>query len=215
MRLLPILLCVFVMAGCAGKSTEPGDGRQDENVLVYRCPDGFMFTAAVRPYEAFVFLPKRTVWLTLAPSASGAKFAGEGVVYWSKGDEAMLAVPGETRQGCAVDWQATAWERAKFKGVQYRAVGNEPGWHLNIYPGERIVFVTDYGKSRHVFPLMEPEVDQERLVTVYETSNGEHRLRVVIEGSECMDDMSGEAFSTRATVTFDGRTYRGCGRGLF
>jgi uncharacterized membrane protein len=108
----------------------------------------------------------------------------------------------------------SVWERAKLEGVDFRAVGNEPGWHLEIRRGRSLLLVSDYGAHRYTFPAPEPLVDAAAARTRYEAREGDHRLTVVLEALSCRDTMSGEAFETRVTVILDNRTLRGCGRAL-
>ena len=112
------------------------------------------------------------------------------------------------------DPRRSVWEHAKLEGVDFRAVGNEPGWLLEIRNGRSILLVSDYGARRDRFPAPEPRVETDAARTRYETREGDHRLTVVLEGRSCRDSMSGEAFETRVTVTLDDRTLRGCGRAL-
>lgn len=59
------------------------------------------------------------------------------------------------------------WEEAKRRGVDFRAVGDEPGWWLEIERGERIEFVTDYGATRVYTPGPEPRIDPQARGTPY------------------------------------------------
>ncbi len=51
--------------------------------------------------------------------------------------------PGEPR---FYEWSIdSVWHRAKLRGVAFRAIGQEPGWLLEITNGTEILLVTDYG----------------------------------------------------------------------
>ena len=52
------------------------------------------------------------------------------------------------------------WQKAKLRGVSFRAIGQEPGWLLEITNGKEILLVTDYGQNRVSLPYVEPVVDQ-------------------------------------------------------
>ena len=52
------------------------------------------------------------------------------------------------------------WHKAKLRGVSFRAIGQEPGWLLEITTGTEILLVTDYGETRTAYQYAEPEVDQ-------------------------------------------------------
>lgn len=103
-------------------------------------------------------------------------------------------------------------EAAGQGGADFHAVGQEPGWLLDIYEGERIEFVGDYGETRIVTPAPAPDGRGPR--TTYEIETDAHALTIVILDQPCRDAMSGAPFPATVTVTLDGREYRGCGRAL-
>ena len=106
------------------------------------------------------------------------------------------------------------WEHAKLNGVDFRAVGNEPGWYLEIRNGDTILFVGDYGNFRYKFVTPEPLTNQLERRTIYRTKANGKSLTVIIEGRQCRDTMSGESFGATVSVTLDQNTYLGCGRAL-
>ncbi len=196
------------------------------NTYVYECRDpggeDFAFTARTGPGELAVWLPARFAeegaqerYLVLGQvrSASGAKYGSDGVVVWTKGtEEALLEVGGETFTDCTADPQRAVWAEARRRGVDFRAVGQEPGWHLEITHGERIRFVYAYGEREAVTPAPEPTVDNS--ARVYHAETEAHDLTVTITDAPCTDAMSGEAFEQTVTVRLGGRAYHGCGRSL-
>ena len=104
------------------------------------------------------------------------------------------------------------WYKAKLRGVAFRAIGQEPGWLLEITNGEEILLVTDYGKNRNAFPYVEPQEDKAARKTVFQVNNS---TSVLIEGKPCTDSMSGESFEVTVTVALGEKKLRGCGRALF
>ena len=104
------------------------------------------------------------------------------------------------------------WHAAKLRGVAFRAIGQEPGWLLEITNGEEILVVTNYGQERKSLPWVEPQEDKAARKTVFPVDD---TTRVLIEGKPCTDSMSGEAFEVTVTVTLGDKTLRGCGRALF
>ena len=104
------------------------------------------------------------------------------------------------------------WHAAKLRGVAFRAIGQEPGWLLEIINGEEILIVTDYGKNRRSLPWVEPQEDKAARKTVFPVDD---TTRVLIEGKPCTDSMSGEAFEVTVTLTLGNNTLKGCGRALF
>lgn len=104
------------------------------------------------------------------------------------------------------------WHKAKLRGVAFRAIGQEPGWLLEITNGEEILLVTDYGNNKKSYPYVEPQEDQAARRTVFEVNDN---ISVLIEGRPCSDTMSGESFEVTVTVTQGGKMLKGCGRALF
>ena len=186
----------------------------DAVTAVYECPGGSGFVARIQGDTAWLFLPGRTVPVFRTPSASGAKYADSAVTYWSHGDEATIEAPELSARECRNNRRAAIWEHAKLNGVDFRAVGNEPGWFLEIRRGRTIVFVTDYGQVRYEFPAPEPEVDQDGARAVYRTGDDDHELVVRLELRRCLDSMADDEYETTVAVTFDARELRGCGRPL-
>ena len=105
------------------------------------------------------------------------------------------------------------WENAREAGVDFRAIGQEPGWILDIYQQDRMTLLWDYGENRIELPRGEPSYPQEGL-TRYEAQGGGHTLVVSIRRYPCQDAMSGEAYPTAVEVTIDGRALEGCGRSV-
>jgi putative lipoprotein len=188
----------------------PEDGAADR--IVYRCPDGYAFTVIPHERGVSLMLPERTLELPPAPGASGTRFEGEGIVYRTHGDEASLATPSASRTGCVGQPADGPWEAARLRGVDYRAVGQEPGWAVEIHEGVEIRFETDYGETRATAPAPAPQVDGGR--RTYRARTAAHEIIVQIDRTPCEDSMSGEPFPTTATVWLDGREHLGCGREL-
>ena len=189
--------------------------RQPEpQTYAYDCSDGYSFTARIEEKKAWLFLPDQTVSLPLVPSGSGTKYSEGQITFWRKGDEAMLELGEERHANCTNNRAKGIWEDAKLRGVDFRAVGNEPGWYLELTEGEKVLFVGDYGKTRYEFATPEPRVDQHARTTIYRVQEGKQELTVVIEGRPCHDSMSGEPFESSVTVILDDKQYRGCGKSL-
>ena len=104
------------------------------------------------------------------------------------------------------------WHAAKLRGVAFRAIGQEPGWLLEVKNGEEILIVTDYGQNRAAYPYVEPREDKAAEKTVFQVDED---VSVLIENIRCTDSMSGESFEVTVTLTTGGQAYKGCGRALF
>jgi uncharacterized membrane protein len=185
--------------------------------FVFECQSNagtFSFTIRTGPGEIALWLPQRfeRPYLVLGQvrAASGAKYEGDGVMVWSKGTDAMLEIDGETLRGCTENRYASIWEHAKLSGIDFRGVGNEPGWVLEIRSGNSIRFEYDYGQSELEVSAPEPQVDPANRSARYVTDS----LEVLIEGTSCNDTMADRTYESRVTVNMSGRVYRGCGRAL-
>lgn len=105
-----------------------------------------------------------------------------------------------------------AMQDARGAGASFWAMGNEPGWHVAIYPDERIVFVGDYGNSEVSLPFVDPVT--EGTETQYQTGDAAHQITLSISDRGCQDTMSGNHYEYDVLVALNGQEYRGCGRNL-
>ncbi len=105
------------------------------------------------------------------------------------------------------------WHRAKLRGVAFRAIGQEPGWLLEITNGTEILLVTDYGQNRNSYPCIDPVAYQGERRTQYVLEG--YGIIVEIRGQHCADVMSGEKFEVSVSIIMTDRQLEGCGRALF
>lgn len=105
------------------------------------------------------------------------------------------------------------WEAARARDVDFRAIGQEPSWHLELEEEREIRFVVN--DERHVFsPVPRPSRGIESPSLFYAVRSDGKTLNLIIEQTPCEDTMSGERFPATVTVELNGETYRGCGREL-
>ena len=216
------IIVVMLLSGCTSKTTvdhanrlnNPHIARKTPKTFVYDCNNTFSFVARVNGDMVWLFLPYETLRLTREPSASGEKFSDSQTLFWVKGDAALLEYNDTTYRKCSNNRKKAIWEHAKLNGVDFRAVGNEPGWYMEIRNADSILFVGDYGNSRYVFKTPQPVTDQNERKTIYRTKADGKDLTVVIEGRQCTDSMSGDAFEATVWVQLDQKHYQGCGRAL-
>jgi uncharacterized membrane protein len=97
-------------------------------------------------------------------------------------------------------------------GAVYRAVGQEPGWVVEVGAGERppMRVVLDYGERR----LEVPRSQSLDTASGFRGQAGGLMVELRIMHEACRDTMSGEHFETRAELWVNGALYRGCGRFL-
>jgi len=213
--LILILGLTGTVAACSEGQRQP-QARYPETrqSLVYECEAGRVFPVRLERNLAWVFLPEKTLRLVHVPSGSGARYQQGDSVFWSKGETATLETGDQIYRNCHNNRARAIWEDAKMRGVEFRAVGNEPGWYLEISNATDLLLVTDFGNERHMLNLQILFIDAHQRRTEYHAKHGKPALHLVIEGVECRDTMSGETFEATVSVTLENRTYQGCGRSL-
>ena len=109
------------------------------------------------------------------------------------------------------------WDGVFFELVRdrdFRAVGQEPGWQLEIRNGSEMRLTYDYGKGTAVTPAPRTQLDAQTGTRTLHAKTEANDLRVEIVPVACSDSMSGKAFKSTVTVTLNGRTFSGCGENL-
>jgi uncharacterized lipoprotein YbaY/uncharacterized membrane protein/membrane-bound inhibitor of C-type lysozyme/heat shock protein HslJ len=181
--------------------------------FVFDCDGDISFTIRTGPGEVALWAPAALGGayqvLSLAVSASGARYVEGETVFWSKGELATFEIDGRRFVDCRSNPAKVPWADAARRGVTFRALGNEPSWYVEVL-GDRFVVVTELGANRLELPYAEPAVAGSS--TTYRAAGSAVSVRV--ERRPCNDTMSGEAFEATATVTLEDRVLNGCGRFL-
>jgi putative lipoprotein len=208
------LLLPFFLSACSEQSTSPDVGMaavKAGQVMVYECGD-YDFVTYSEPGEVALYTSSDQRALPQVPAASGVKYTDDEVTFWSHGNEAMLDLGSRKYTQCQLNRRRIPWEVARRRGVDFRAVGQEPGWYLEMTHEQQLLFVAAYGGQRILLPTPEPVLKGER--ETYEVADNAHQLRVEISLQHCTDSMSGEAFDSSVQLTLDGKHYEGCGETL-
>jgi putative lipoprotein len=147
------------------------------------------------------------------PSASGARYGDASVVFWTKGGTATFERKGSPLVNCRENRARSLAADARVRGVEFRGMGNEPGWVLEVGPGNSLVFLMNYGEERHEFHDASVSGD---LATgrSYSATHGADGFRATVRKEPCSDDMAGTQFDYSFVVESGTRTYRGCGDSL-
>lgn len=221
MKLFCIIFLSTLLAACGVIDTHRGffsgaddfvpDERPVATTLVYDC-NGYEFVARVGPGEIALWLPEGYVILSQARSASGTLYEESDISFWSKGDEALLIVADQYHQNCRLLPERVPWEDARRRGVDFRGVGNEPGWFVEIQEGQQMLLVLDYGTRRVLIP--KPAQEGEVGSRVYSGTSGKQDVRVEVIETPCVDTMNGNTFPARVAVTLNDIVYQGCGERL-
>jgi membrane-bound inhibitor of C-type lysozyme len=206
-----VIGCFIFLLSCTNNYV---NNKLIKQTYVYECNKGYNFTTSVENEAVWLFLPDQTIKLPHVLSSSGAKYSEGDKVFWNKGDEASLEIANEKYQGCINNQAKVVWEEAKLNGWDFRAVGNEPGWHLLVSKGKGIVFVTDYGQTTYKSTAPEPLINQAKKTATYHIHENGHALQLILKGIKCLDSMSEDSFETTVTVILDGKEFNGCGNAL-
>lgn len=226
---ITVLLCVMVW-GCQNE-IEPNTDESSEaikkdtvnvpsfdsiatdQVFSYSCGDSLHFSAHVTKDSTWLFIQDKTVKVLPVEAGSGARYEGNKYIYWSKGDEAILQQPEGSFMTCRSMPKERSWAAAKLRGIDFRAVGQEPGWHLELTKEGKTRYVGNYGQDSLSADTPEPTKSGEDSTEFNIQTEGK-RLKIAISDTPCTDSMNGMEFPHTVTVTVNDDTYRGCGRYL-
>lgn len=103
------------------------------------------------------------------------------------------------------------WAEPKARGIDFRAVGNEPGWYMELDVGRTAKLVLDYGERA----LEVPAPARWRAGAANSFAHaGETPVAVAVKPGRCNDGMSDAVYPASVELKVGGTTYRGCGRDL-
>ena len=114
--------------------------------LVFQCPDGTAFVGRERGDSIEVTYGTESFTLAPAMAASGARYSDGTREFWSRGAEARLEAPGYSLQGCVAAAADDPWQVSRLLGYDFRAIGQEPGWMVEVESGRRMHVLADYGE---------------------------------------------------------------------
>ena len=241
-RLLPLLGAALLLAGCAaspnGQGPKPtvadrtaaADGKVvqptaplmpsaffaggAEAFVGWRCTPAQDLVTALPDDELRLWSAHGAWRLAPAVVASGGRYQQGELSFWNKGAEAVVESP-TGRLACQAHIERTALTRRDRPGVMFHARGNEPGWMASL-PSDvaEIDLLLDYGSRQLTRPYRVTTLDNGEGRMILASGRADTPFELRIEGRACFDDMSGEPFPARVTLTFEGQTYQGCGQGI-
>ena len=106
--------------------------------------------------------------------------------------------------------EAASLQDARTRGVDFRAVGQEPGWVVEVKEGEQITAVLDYGATSLMMPTPAAETAEDGTVT-YDASTDTDHLVLSVRRKICVDPMSGESHPSTVQLMVNDKPYQGCG----
>ena len=203
--------CIALLASACLPRTTPAPELPADVTSVYTCAGDYRFSVRESGEVATVRLPDRTIALPRAGAESGRRYVRGDTTFWHRGETATLTVSGEDRADCRGRIVASPWDEARLLGVDYRAVGYEPGWSLEMDAGSHIRFVMDGGSALYL-PIPEPTTAAGK--TAYRTASGGVDLELIIEESPCIDRGGRASLPNTVELLLGGISYRGCGQPL-
>jgi len=106
---------------------------------------------------------------------------------------------------------ASPWDAAAARGVAFRAVGNEPGWYVEVGRGATAALhaTLDYGDRKVEVPQA-VALDGDAF-GYHGTATDGRRVVLRLRHEACSDGMSDRAYVISAVLDVGDTTYRGCG----
>ena len=183
---------------------------KDGDLLVYYCQNLSLLTVRVLPKRVEVTTANRKAMLPEVAQPSSARFSDGSATLSELGELVRFEEPGAV-YWCRIEPVEVPWQDAKLRGIDFRAAG-DPAWSLEIDNGVGAEFAAGEGGARVVtkFPPVALGGKDSRMTMT--TTSGAHSLALVAERRIC--HYAGSTMTLSVTVTFDGRTYTGCGRML-
>ena len=201
---------LLALAACLPR-TSPQPDPAFRATVVYSCPGDYRFSARMMSGIVSLRLPTRTAALPQVRASSGMRYEAEGVEFWNRGETASLRLGSERHEGCGALPAGSPWEEARLLGADFRAVGREPAWNLELDGNRHMRFLIE-GSSEILTPLTEP-VRAGSSVT-YRAATETNALEVTIEERPCTDPLIAESLTHTVRLTLNGFPFVGCGRML-
>jgi heat shock protein HslJ/uncharacterized membrane protein len=183
----------LILAATVAMPATPAAGR-------FRCGIEDTVLTMRRGGGAFLRVGRAQYILRPARAASGSRWVGNaGLEFWEKGDTASFRIGRRAPVACI----ATGTPQA------LRALGQEPNWVLDIAADARMARFAWNNGQQSAAEALRPWLVASDGARVYTSANG--RLTARFMGGGCRDTMSGQEFVNTVTVTYRGRSYKGCG----
>lgn len=219
---IPAIMFVLAFTAAGGCRTTAPDAAQSgapRNALqahVWQCADGSTLNTRniASPPAISIRSGNETRTLPQVRAASGVRYEDAAMQFWTRGNEAAFErKPGKTVE-CREIRSQSLLEDARVRGISFRGTGNEPGWLLEIGPGDRVMFEDGYGSMRVVFQSLPPRNTGQPGETVHESTSSAQRLKITLQRKICADTMSDEVFPYTVHIETEGAKRNGCGMAL-
>jgi len=189
----------------------PADGES----IDYQCAD-LLIGTLTQSGAMQVSFSGRDINLPYVQSSSGARYEdGKGNVFWNKGEEGTLMLDGKQVGSCSRSDRASPWNEAKSRNIAFRAVGNEPGWYVEVSGGEASALLAELDYGERTLDIANAKPLSNAVSGFFGIATDGTNVELRIKREACNDGMSGEAFEAAAELVVGDKSYKGCGAFLF
>lgn len=211
--IIAVTAAFSMMAALSMTNTQANDLDRDSlawegKTYVFECNAGKEFVVDINHDGSWLFHEQKTLKLT-EPGGLVA-YTAPGMELLIDGENAVLREVEQITLFCKNNHKRAIWEHAKLSGVDFRAVGNEPGWSLEFVAGSNIIFISDYGSVRIERDLPGAITDSSARTTYWDADD----LAVEVTGKTCQDSMDGEFYESSVIVYWNNQQFHGCGKAL-
>jgi heat shock protein HslJ len=127
-----------------------------------------------------------------------------------RADGTLVLTTGEAKQLVFRRLESAGLQDARARGVDFRGVGQEPGWVLELKEGEQITAKLDYGATSLHLPTPPAETAADGAM-IYDASTDTDHLLLTIRRKICVDTMNDESHQATVQLQVNEKTYQGCG----
>ena len=117
----------------------------------------------------------------------------------------------DTAKATGADKRDRTWQEARRRGVQFRAIGQEPGWLIEV-TAESLQVEWNYGQQVASGKRIEMGGSPSSGDVHYRAKTDQGPVQVEAVERRCVDPMNGDAFPLTVTVRLATDTLSGCGR---
>ncbi len=185
----------------------------EQETFAFECEGGETFVAQFSDEAASVMLREGLQVLPRLSDGTGEFYDNGETRITLSGQNAIVVLDTGEQLRCQNDPEQAVWEDARLRGVNFRAVGVEPGFVLEI-DDDNIVVLTDYGANRYVFAKGDAAEAPEGVWKRYRASSGSTDFEATLRPATCETESTDEAFGTQVTVDLSDEKYEACGRNL-
>ncbi len=181
-----------------------------KKVYVFVCDNERNYVVEASSEMAWLFAPDGTRKLVAHKGLEPGVFGDDVYNLQIVNQQATLVKQDGLVLSCRNDARLASWERSKLGGADFRAVGNEPPWSLEIHEGQLIILRMGYDNKRYEFRKAKLLTDRSARVSRWQAAG----LELTVIGEECHDSMSEDSYETKVVVCWNGEKLQGCGRAL-